>query len=101
MSQRRAKKARRYVRELAHTVAKHGAPTDGGRWWLDIRLDWFFSPRERRRAEAVVARRPLGLKYHDPQLWEFENTDLGEAMDLDTAVLITPKPPKETSYVPK
>ncbi len=51
MSQRRAKKARRYVRDLTTYASRDLA-------WPDHALDLFFTPRERRRAEAVAARTP-------------------------------------------
>lgn len=54
MSQRRAKRARRHVRQLAAIVAKHG-PAKDGQWSDDVWLEVFYTPRERRRAEAVVA----------------------------------------------
>ncbi len=69
MSQRRAKRARRHVRGLAATLARHG-PAKDGQWSDDVWLEVFYTPRERRRAEAVVARRPEKTAPATPGLTE-------------------------------
>jgi hypothetical protein len=61
MNEKLAKRARRKVRALARIMETHGPPKSGS-WWEDVWLRLFLTPRQRRRAEAVVARRPKGTK---------------------------------------
>lgn len=58
MSQRRAKKARRYARDLlAYTHEGPGTP------WPEVALALCYTPREARRAKAVVARKTVKPKF--------------------------------------
>lgn len=60
MSQRQSKRARQRVRSLQATVAAHGPYLTPGSPWNDAAiLDALYTPRQRRRAEAVVARRKV------------------------------------------